>query len=870
MPDPPEAAPAPPPSVGTPAPARPAAAGRATRLLYLGAGLFLLLTAAVAVELQREEQRRIGQGRARAVFELVAERTARRPTDTPGLAAWLALELQQYRLRLTDPEAARAYGELAGWQDPHSVPPLLDPLRTALAAGGGSGASAPANAGGPPAADRMVPVRAVAPAELGDTDSAMPPGALRRQGYIEAGEGLFLVWTRRSGLDGDPEAARFLARGAARLLAAGGALAEALARAPLPLIPDRAPLRVVRLFAVGVDGTLLSLPYAEIGAPPAARRAAAVAEGHEFRKVPYQPNFAANEFLFRFDLSNPRPRAAWSGLYLDLGGEGLVGSVLLPAGEPLGGVLAADLAFDVDWQAFARGIEAPLVAGVVTLPAPPDERFRPWIELHQAALAATAAANPSNAANRGPGSRLAPPLAASLAELAEREMREGGTAGAYHLFHAVLPDRGALAALQMRPRTWLLVLFPETRSEVAWLPLALLAALFLALLVGFEANRRRALRAQRKAEREWREKQNLLDTMQVPLMVVDPNDDVVVHGNRAAEMLGIAAGTRVADLVAPEARSLYEHMQAAGGARRAYGLPLLLRGDHGAVEQRHVVIRSVAVTAPIEALRADQRHRLGVLFVLEPASDLAPLAGALEAATREDERRKLAGLLAHGADTLARVLAWRLERPGDPAFVGWLAEYLERRILATSWLLEHWDSAPPLPPDTAIEPAQARATLERLAAVLTLVRDDPELRSRLHWNNGTLAAAAPRDPVLDIHLEWPEDRWLPCPLRGGFGFFVGEAVVNAVRHGRPGSVPTVSITLDRIRRELLFEVANRPRAEDREQPPRPAATYGGQAILTRLAALFDWHDLRFDPTPALYRVTWRAAVSSRAARDQAD
>src|SRR5689334_25128865 len=94
--------------------------------------------------------------------------------------------------------------------------------------------------------------------------------------------------------------------------------------------------------------------------------------------------------------------------------------------------------------------------------------------------------------------------------------------------------------------------------------------------------------------------------------------------------------------------------------RRAYGVPVTVRGEDGAEEKRYAIVRSVAVTAPIEALHADERHRLGILFLVEPEVDLALLTEDLESTTRRDERRRLVGLLAHGADTLVRVLAHSL------------------------------------------------------------------------------------------------------------------------------------------------------------------------------------------------------------------
>jgi hypothetical protein len=191
-------------------------------------------------------------------------------------------------------------------------------------------------------------------------------------------------------------------------------------------------------------------------------------------------------------------------------------------------------------------------------------------------------------------------------------------------------------------------------------------------------------------------------------------------------------------------------------------------------------------------------------------------------------------------------------------------------VLATAWLLEHWDAEPPLPPDCSIEAAQARATIDSFRAVFEKVRDDPRLRSRLHWDNGVLAQRAPgSSEVLAARIDWPDDYWFAAPLRGGFGFFLGEVLINAVRHGRPGSVPAVAITLDPVRHELLFEVEN-------ELPgaavplSRGAETYGGRRILERLAHLCDWRDLRFEPAADTFRVSWRVPVSERGDPRRAD
>ncbi len=541
-------------------------------------------------------------------------------------------------------------------------------------------------------------------------------------------------------------------------------------------------------------------------------------------------------------------------LYLDLGGQGVVATLSVPVRDPASGaqaVVCADLVYTIDWQDFAAHIEPPMAAEVVRLDAPAREPWRPW-----AAMAAHApAAAPAE-------------LRAAVSALAAAE---GRAVSPFYLYHGAVEGRGAVAALQVAATSWLVTLFPATRSSFALLPAVLLGLLVVLLLASFEGSRRRTEKAQWKAERELQEKQNLLNTMQVPLMVVDPNTDEVVYGNLAAASLGIAGGTRARDLVADEPRALehYARMQMADqGSRRAYGVPLRVRGEAGGLETRYAIVRSVAVTAPIEALHADERHRLAVLFLLEPEADLALWRADLEGSTRADERRKLAGLLSHGVDSLARVLAHCLEaigasEPGDSRFTRWLASYLERRILATAWLLEHWDAEPPLPPDCSIEAAQVRATVASLREILARVRDDARLRSRLHWDNGALAKPPESGEVLRAAIDWPDDYWFAAPVRGGFGFFLGEVLINAVRHGRPGAAPALAVTLDPVRRELLFEVVN-----DLPHAPAPAAergaeSYGGRRILERLAHLCDWRDLRFTRGETTFRVSWRVPVSQR-------
>lgn len=790
----------------------------------------------------REGQRRLGQERTATLFQLVQDKTPPRPTETPGISAWLHLALKRYGQSLPDPERARLYGEIVGWQDRRSVPPGLAVLRDLLASPvqppRGSTATLP----------RLIPPGITG---LGD-DGEGSKLQFRAQRFAEL-DGFWLVVTRRKALDGGGPAGeasdRFLAQVGPHLLTLAHKLGPALAAKPLPATPGPRPPRVVRIYGLSEDGTLVSMPLAELTADPGARRRAALDEGREFRKLPQLPNFVSNEFFFQFDFSAPAGQAYYSGLYLDLGGQGVVATLTVPYVDPasgLAGVLGTDVAFDVDWHAFARQLEAPMVAEVVSLGPLPEERWRPWN--------AFAAALPSGR-NRD--------LEQAVASLAERERREGLFVAPWYVQEAVVEGHGAVAALQVAAETWLLVLFPRTDPGFPGMPLAMLAILAVLILGGFEHHRRRAERAQEKAERELAEKQNLLNTMQVPLLVADPNSDTVVFGNEAARRIGIEAGVRLADL-APDERSRrhYEHMQVAGpDARRAYGLPLRVQGESGTTETRYAVVRSVAVTAPIEALHADERHRLGVLFLLEPETDLALLTGDLVAEARGEERRRLAGLLSHGVDTLVRVLAHLLARGEEHhEFVAWLAGYVDRRVRVTAWVFDHWDAEPPLPPACAIEVGQARETLSALQRVFSLAAADPELRSGLHWDNGSLSRPVAGEAVA-VRLDWPPEAWFPLPVRGGFGLFLEEMLVNAVRHGRPGTVPLLTVTYDPGRAELLFEVENHVPDGAR---PRSGERYGGRRILERLALLFGWEGLAFEAEGDRFRASWRVAASERA------
>ena len=390
-----------------------------------------------------------------------------------------------------------------------------------------------------------------------------------------------------------------------------------------------------------------------------------------------------------------------------------------------------------------------------------------------------------------------------------------------------------------RPGWW--CSFPRPSRTCRWSRCCCRRVMLVALLWGFELNRRRAERAQGKAEAGLPGEAEPAQHDAGAAGGGGPEHGrggLRQPGGREARACGPARGSATGSL---PTRGRAPTTSACRSPAPSRAGPTACRcGCAARTARRRSATRSSARwRSPRRSRRCTRTSATASASssCVEPEADLALLTEELIGDTRQDERRKLAGLLSHGVDTLIRVLAYSLRAAGGaaarPELVAWLADYVDRRLRTTAWLLDHWQAEPPLPPDSSIEAAPG-AGHDRTApgGLRASPPRDADLRTRLHWDNGVLSAAArlARRRSSRSRSTGRRSYWFTCPVRGGFGFFLGEVLINAIRHGRPGSTPALRIALDRVRRELRFEVENelreraaRPRRRDLRRQEHPAA-----------------------------------------------
>ena len=267
-------------------------------------------------------------------------------------------------------------------------------------------------------------------------------------------------------------------------------------------------------------------------------------------------------------------------------------------------------------------------------------------------------------------------------------------------------DVGAVAAFHVSERAWLLTFFPSVAPSFPGGAIALLGAVLAVLLTGFEVNRRKAEREADRAARALGEKQNLLNTMQVPLIVVDPNTDEIVSANQVAESIGIRRGARFADRVSPEPAGARALRADAGRDQR--GQAALRRADPGRDRRRrrHGSIRDRPIGRGHRSDRSARRRRTassrdplsgrsGVGFAAAAGGRRGRRAHRRAAATRRAAvaRPRLAG---RRAATHRRRGRTGVRPRSDPALAGGISAAAHPRHRMAARPLAHCAAAPRL------------------------------------------------------------------------------------------------------------------------------------------------------------------------------
>lgn len=784
----------------------------------------------------------LAQSRAETASRLMAVRTSPRSTETPGVNAWVSWSLlNNYHGDSEDENRRlkRLVTPRTNEQFPDEFRSLLDVLSNAP----------PENANS---------IQMLTDEQLGGQRSNVKL-EFRKVDFVKNSDQL-LIMTARSEERIQDGIEEFAARTSTHLMDIKERWVQEGVFESFGSLSRLRSARVARFYVLSEDESLISLPLGSKDSN-ASNNELYLSEGEEFRKNPRSPTFVSNNFFFNFEFDQPLDsQATFTGMYLDLGGLGLVASVIRPViynGKRC--ALGADVAFDIDWEEFARDLSPNLVSHVAHIAPSESINWNPWNEFGRSV--------PEGGV-----------LEAAMRELGDRAELDDQPPARKSIYLALTSKGEDVVAIQVDRETWLLLLVAGTEIALPWATMLLTSLVFFALIFRIEQSRRKAVQAQRSATGQLQEKQNLLDTMQVPLMVVDPNTDQVIYCNNAANTIGMTEGAYFGqDIVSPDAESQeqYRRTQTLGEEhRRAYGVPIRVKGDRGEVMTRHAIVRSVTVTAPIPTLRADERHRLGILFLIDEHVDLALLMDQRLFETQQDEKRRLSGLLNHGADSLARVLDQQIgglvgsQDSSKESFAVWLSAYLSQRIQLISWTLENWGGQPAKTDQRVIERENVRRTLEKYEQVFQVAARDRSLRERLHWNNGPAVDSSSRR-IIETVLDWDDGSGFAVPREGVFGFFLGEVLTNAIRHGKAGSAIAIKISEQRNRNEIHFEIKNQldsgnVKIEEASKP------LGGLAILDELARLCGWAPLSRKQVNEDYVVRWVIPAIRRKKQDETD
>jgi hypothetical protein len=393
---------------------------------------------------------------------------------------------------------------------------------------------------------------------------------------------------------------------------------------------------------------------------------------------------------------------------------------------------------------------------------------------------------------------------------------------------------------------WLIAWMPplETSFELAqYLPAILLTIAVIAYALA--QRKHRAFAAD--AATQWN---GLLGSMSAGLIVIDPNTDRVRFCNSQAEREGVEVHGIFRDHVHGDYQPEYDRFNVpAGEGSRSYVVRLTALGGLS----RWAVIRSTTAATALPILGARESDRVGIMMVLR-SQEIELLRASME--FLREERLKLSALMGHGIAHLTRMMESEAKLT-DPVRHE-LRKYLTRRVHVLANVLSAWAL-----PHHAIESVsqevrkqEVQNTLETLSSLACLVAEDRNLRSDLGWTNGVLSGLAAGMKPFKVDFErWPDDADLTTLLHGAETFIFEELLVNAFKHGNPGSQPTLTARVVRTECQWIeFELRNQKRSNRTSH----ADGYGGQRLVAEVCRRLQWELLPVEEDAETYVVRWRA------------
>ncbi|HEV3036865.1 MAG TPA: hypothetical protein VHA33_03670 [Candidatus Angelobacter sp.] len=345
-------------------------------------------------------------------------------------------------------------------------------------------------------------------------------------------------------------------------------------------------------------------------------------------------------------------------------------------------------------------------------------------------------------------------------------------------------------AMHLGEKKWLIaILAPEAASS--W-PLWMGPLLAISLLAGIVWLVLRTRRTERGSEALV----DAFDRLGVPILITDPNSDIIHGASLSALKYGFVPEKKFLDSVEETAQAQYQTNQSVGQERRGYGTRIK---DVSHARSVDAIVRSADVRANVEHLGAAPGDRLALVLPLDPENDLFWI--------QADLRQQFAELLDHGIVALISGLDVLIKN--NPALAQDVFRLLLRNQKFVLALFSSPDKAPASsnPADVIVLRDGFDLTLSVLRRVFLAAGAQLELREILGLEGGTLDGLSDAPPeVFREEIQWPDGLALRVQLTGAIGFFITEALRNALRHGEPRSIPLLQVRQEGL--HMTFTVRN--------------------------------------------------------------